>query len=117
MATITNGQEGEQGVLQSRWIGPEPEETLLKSGLRALGDAVGLEGLLDFPRRPNGTPVLTRQGFFERLLSGEASFHNCAAADASAAEADVKRLGLHQLLAIRCRNVDFTPSGAGQVAK
>lgn len=103
--------------LQSQWLGPEPEENLLKTGLVALSHAIGTDGLLDFPRRPNGTPMLTRQGFFERLLSGEASLQNCAAADASAAEADVKRLGLHQLLAIRCANLDFVPTGAGQATK
>eukprot|EP00439_Symbiodinium_sp_Y106_P075814 s2417_g15.t1 len=94
----------EKGVLRSDWIGPEPEEGLLRAGLLQLAEAIGTERLLEFPRRANGTPLLTRQGFFERLLKGEDGFTSlldCAAADASAAEADVKRLGLHQLLAIR----------------
>ncbi|CAE7852190.1 unnamed protein product [Symbiodinium sp. KB8] len=89
------------GVLRSDWIGPEPEEGLLRAGLLSLAEAIGTERLLEFPRRANGTPLLTRQGFFERLLKGETSLLDCAAADASAAEADVKSLGLHQLLAIR----------------
>eukprot|EP00913_Durusdinium_trenchii_P003524 g3260.t1 len=76
-------------------------EALLRAGLLGLSEAIGTGRLLEFPRRANGTPLLTRQGFFERLLKGETSFLNCAAADASAAEADVKRLALHQLLAIR----------------
>ncbi|CAE7396084.1 TBC1D13 [Symbiodinium sp. CCMP2592] len=104
----------EKGVLRSDWIGPEPEEGLLRAGLLQLAEAIGTERLLEFPRRANGTPLLTRQGFFERLLKGETSLLDCAAADASAAEADVKRLGLHQLLAIRCKNLDLGQSAAGR---
>eukprot|EP00434_Breviolum_minutum_P026518 symbB.v1.2.023444.t1/scaffold2132.1/size88257/5 len=79
--------EAEKGVLRSRYIGPEPEDALLRSGLLGLAAAIGSDRLLEFPRRANGTPLLTRQGFFERLLKGETSFLDCAAADASAAEA------------------------------
>ncbi|CAK9005388.1 Hypothetical protein SCF082_LOCUS8573 [Durusdinium trenchii] len=108
----TEKQELEKGVLRARWIGPEPEEALLRAGLLGLSEAIGTGRLLEFPRRANGTPLLTRQGFFERLLKGETSFLNCAAADASAAEADVKRLALHQLLAIRCQNLEWNQSAA-----
>lgn len=103
--------ELEPGVLRSQWLGPQPEEEVLKSGLQGASEKLGEEGILEFPRRPNGTPVITRQGFFERMLRGESTLQNCAAADASAAEADVKRLGLKQLLRVRCLNMDFMPSG------
>jgi hypothetical protein len=90
---------------------------VLKAGLLAIQEALGRDGLLDFPRRKNGTPMLTRQGFFERLLKGQASLQDCASADCSAAEADVKRLSLVQLLDIRCKHIDYSPEGRSQVGK
>lgn len=104
-------------VLGGRILGPEPEDEVVKAGLLSLSEVIGTDGLHDFPRRPNGTPLLTRQGFFERLLRGHAVLQDCAAADTSAAEADVKRLTLQQLIAIRCIHLDFVPVGAGQVSK
>ncbi|CAK0830904.1 unnamed protein product [Prorocentrum cordatum] len=111
MAQTEGAQDLESGVLASHWLGPESEELTLKSGLLAIRGALGDRGLLDFPRRPNGTPLVVRQGFFERLLKGEATLQNVAAADASAAEPDVKKLGLQQLLAIRCQSLDYHPTG------
>lgn len=107
------------GAIRSVFLGPKAEDLVLKSGILALAEALGDDGLLEFPRRPNGTPMITRQGFFERLLNkdAQASLQDCAAADAAAAEADVKRLNLTQCLAIRCKHLDFVPTGAGMVPK
>jgi len=105
------------GVLRTCSVGPKPEDAVLKAGLLAIGEALGKDGLLDFPRRKNGTPLLMRQGFFERLLRSEANLQDCASADCSAAETDVKKLGLKQLLAIRCAYLDYKPEGTSQVAK
>jgi len=104
----------ELGVSHSCWLGPEPEDVAIKNGLLAISEALGSEGLLDFPRRKTGTPLLMRQGFFERLLKSGALLQDCAVSDVCAAEADVKRLSLVQLLAIRCRHRDSSAAGSAR---
>jgi hypothetical protein len=85
-------------------VGPLPEDQVRQKGFfnlqRMLGGAA--EALLDFPRRPNGTPMLLRQSFFERLLSGDMELSSFPAGDVLAAQVDVRHLTLPQLLRIRC---------------
>eukprot|EP00929_Paragymnodinium_shiwhaense_P040561 TRINITY_DN21166_c0_g2_i1.p1 TRINITY_DN21166_c0_g2~~TRINITY_DN21166_c0_g2_i1.p1 ORF type:complete len:1174 (-),score=338.26 TRINITY_DN21166_c0_g2_i1:131-3652(-) len=108
-ADLAMQAEVEAEAVHSCGVGPKPEEDVLKRGLLGICNALGKDGLLKFPRRPNGSPLLMRQGFFERMLRGETTLQNCAAADAAAAEADVKGLNVKQLLAIRCAHLDYMP--------
>jgi len=101
-------------VVRSCWLGPEAEDKVLRLGLLAMREALGTEGLLEFPRRPNGAPRLMRQGFFERLLREQTTLKECAAADISAAGADIRHLALTQLLAIRCMSFDFAVRHSNQ---
>jgi len=87
---------------------------VLKAGLSAISDTLGTQGLTTFPRRPSGVPVLTRQGFFERLLTKETLLQNCSNTDVTAAEGDVKHLSLEQLLWIRCQQFETSKGAAAQ---
>jgi len=103
-------------ALPGQCLAPCMEAVVLKSGLLSLQVALGMEGLHDFPTRANGTPLLMRQGFFQRLTRGD-TLQDCAPADVSAAEGDVKHLSLKQLVAIRCNHLDYEPTGANQLSK
>lgn len=111
------GEDVKIDALSSVSLGPKPEDAMLKAGLLAISEMLGNDDLLNFPRRANGTPLLMRQGFFQRLLSGEVSIQDCSISDCQAAEADVRRLSVNQLLSIRCRHFDFEASGTSNSAK
>jgi len=87
------------------------EQRVLKSGLgelrRRLRERRTDEKLLSFPRRANGTAVMLRESFFERLLSGEVDFRSLMASDLTEAQRDIRYLTLPQLLAIRTGCLDF----------
>lgn len=92
-------------------VGPILEETVVRTGLEAVHRVIGDSGLLEFPTRPNGTPLLLRQSFFEKLFGATVPLSSFPSGDIAAAKADVKNLSLTQLLHIRCKYLD---AGAGK---
>eukprot|EP00931_Biecheleriopsis_adriatica_P095271 TRINITY_DN6890_c0_g1_i4.p1 TRINITY_DN6890_c0_g1~~TRINITY_DN6890_c0_g1_i4.p1 ORF type:complete len:728 (-),score=247.20 TRINITY_DN6890_c0_g1_i4:60-2243(-) len=98
-------------MAESFAVGPLSEELVRRAGILAVRQAVGDADLLSFPKRPNGTPLLLRQSFFERLLNGKMQLASFPAADVSGAQMDVRKLALPQLLFIRCSLLDanFAP--------
>jgi len=91
-------------------VGPVLEDHVYRAGLLGLKRALGDGDLLSFPKRPNGTAMLLRQSFFERLLSGGMDLISFPVADIIAAQTDVRNLSVPQLLCIRCSNLDFSAS-------
>lgn len=63
--------------------------------------------LLEFPTRKNGSSMLLRKTYFERLLSDQIEMQTSMAADVAAAQSDLKHLNLRQHLTIRSRTLDF----------
>mmetsp|Transcript_56256 Transcript_56256/g.89294 ORF Transcript_56256/g.89294 Transcript_56256/m.89294 type:complete len:750 (-) Transcript_56256:538-2787(-) len=95
-------------------VGPALETDLRKAGLVAMRQFLANGEILSFPRRPNGSPMLLRQGFFERLLKKEVDFASCLDSDLVAAQADIRHLSLPQLLHIRCENIESQVSARAQ---
>mmetsp|Transcript_48599 Transcript_48599/g.104128 ORF Transcript_48599/g.104128 Transcript_48599/m.104128 type:complete len:726 (-) Transcript_48599:72-2249(-) len=91
-------------------VGPVLEDVVQRAGLVALQHIIGDADLLRYPRRPNGSPMLLRQSFFERLLRGEVQLVSLPAADILAAQPDIRYLGLSQLLRLRCDCIDRSAS-------
>lgn len=54
-----------------------------------------------------------RQRLFKELLAGTMRLQSVPPTDISAAQSDIKRLSLRQLLRIRVFHLEFTPSGCG----
>lgn len=82
------------------------ENRVLKAGLLEFEHRLGQpddEQLLRFPRWPNGAPMMLSEAFFLRLLSGAVEFRSCMGADVAAAQRDLRRLALPQLIATRNR--------------
>lgn len=94
-------------------VGPILEDGVFKAGLDGLRMQLGVDNLLDFPKRPNGTAVLMRQSFFEKIFTGKMEFLDFPTIDISAAQVDVKNLNLEQLLHIRCENREFHLTSPG----
>lgn len=94
-------------------VGPILEDGVFKAGLDGLRMQLGVDNLLDFPKRPNGTAVLMRQSFFEKIFTGKMEFLDFPTIDISAAQVDVKNLNLEQLLHIRCENREFHLASPG----
>jgi len=86
---------------------------LLKVGLRHL-DATWPDGdLLDLAGgRLAAGKGLRQESLLKGLLSGDLNLKSVAASDITAAQYDLQRLSLRQLLKIRVHHLDFTPSGA-----
>lgn len=97
-------------------LGPVPEESVAASGLKSLRRRLGDASLLEFPKRENGTALLLRQNFFEKLFSGAIELKDCPPTDTAAARADLKHLTLQQLLKIRVDNLEFAASQSLQSA-
>lgn len=87
-------------------VGPLLEADVRRCGLLALQAFLGDTEILSFARRADGTALLLRQGFFERLLKGEVGLSSCPAADVLAAQSDIRHLSLVQVLKIHCDNFD-----------
>eukprot|EP00929_Paragymnodinium_shiwhaense_P069168 TRINITY_DN34893_c0_g1_i1.p1 TRINITY_DN34893_c0_g1~~TRINITY_DN34893_c0_g1_i1.p1 ORF type:complete len:606 (+),score=131.00 TRINITY_DN34893_c0_g1_i1:120-1937(+) len=93
------------------------EQRCLKEGLtrfqealvvpRLEGSAEAKESLLALPRRSNGTPVMMRHTWFNRLLRSEIELQGTMANDVAIAQPDLQHLTLEQLLLIRSRTLDF----------
>jgi len=101
--------------MEKQVVGPVLDETILNTGLQALQRALGSGELLQFPTRPSGAPLLLRQRFFERLFGEpDADLSDCSSGDLTAAQGDVSKLGLTQLLHLRCGHLEAPRSGAAQ---
>lgn len=97
-------------------VGPQSEERYFKDGLRSLRCILGDSDLLTFPTRPNGTPMLLKQSFFERLLKGKMALSSFHMQDVSAAQVDVRKLNLTQLLFISCSQLDVSTGSSPSFA-
>jgi len=89
------------------------EHQVLKAGLRQLEDQWPADGLQDFPRSKDGGSALFRERLLGDLLVGKIRLQSVPTSDVSAAQRDVHRLSLRQLLRLRVLHLDFTPSGCG----
>mmetsp|Transcript_71084 Transcript_71084/g.197460 ORF Transcript_71084/g.197460 Transcript_71084/m.197460 type:complete len:577 (-) Transcript_71084:88-1818(-) len=85
------------------------EDKVVKDGLRRLDTKWDLAGILDFPKRPNGTPLLFREAVFTCLLKGEVDLKSLPMGDVSASQGDIKRLTLRQLLKLRALHLNYEP--------
>lgn len=86
------------------------EHQALKVGLRSLDEAWAGSGLADFPI---GKDALVKESLLRSLLFGEVHLKSLPGSDLVAAQGDLQRLSLGQLLRLRVLLLDFTPSGAG----
>merc|ERR1719282_1991484 len=98
-------------------VGPILENEIYKNGFKAMQSMLGMADLFDFPKRTNGTSMLLKQSFFERLFGGEMVLIDFPGADVIGAQTDVKQLSLPQLLRIRCDNLDFAATTPGARAQ
>jgi len=82
---------------------------VLKAGLRLIDERWGLlgKGLGDL------ADGMLRSSLFRDLLSGKIRLQSVTGNDVSAAQHDIKKLTLVQLLRLRTLHLDFTPSGCG----
>merc|ERR1711972_705738 len=83
------------------------EHQVLKAGLRRLDQNWPVDGLLELPSG------IFRQKILRDLLSGMIRLQSVPNNDVSAAQRDIQKLSLRQLLRLRVLHIDFTPSGAG----
>ncbi|CAJ1378918.1 unnamed protein product [Effrenium voratum] len=96
-----------KGSPRDHWRLEHPEQRVLESGLTALKQLQPAEGL-----QRSGSMVL-RASFFERLLGGHVELKACPANDVAAAQGDLKKLGLRQLLALRILTKGFPTTRVG----
>lgn len=86
---------------------------ILKMGLRQLDYSWPVDDLLTFPRGKDGSSVLFRERLFREMLEGTLRLQSITQNDIAAAQRDMDRLCLRQLLRLRVLHLDFTPSGCG----
>mmetsp|Transcript_103339 Transcript_103339/g.308718 ORF Transcript_103339/g.308718 Transcript_103339/m.308718 type:complete len:381 (-) Transcript_103339:84-1226(-) len=89
------------------------EYQVLKAGLRHLDGTWPTGELLAFPRGKDGNSALFRERLLGQLLSAELRLQSITNNDVAAAQRDLDRLSLRQLLRLRVLHLDFTPSGCG----
>eukprot|EP00747_Dinoflagellata_sp_TGD_P009697 gnl/TRDRNA2_/TRDRNA2_119211_c1_seq1.p1 gnl/TRDRNA2_/TRDRNA2_119211_c1~~gnl/TRDRNA2_/TRDRNA2_119211_c1_seq1.p1 ORF type:complete len:538 (-),score=94.58 gnl/TRDRNA2_/TRDRNA2_119211_c1_seq1:38-1417(-) len=89
------------------------DHQVLKAGLRHIDAAWPTNDLYDFPRSKDGGSVLLRERLLRDLLHGDIQLQSVPNSDVAAAQRDVQRLSLRQLLRLRVLHLDFTPSGCG----
>eukprot|EP00927_Polykrikos_kofoidii_P080070 TRINITY_DN76936_c0_g1_i1.p1 TRINITY_DN76936_c0_g1~~TRINITY_DN76936_c0_g1_i1.p1 ORF type:complete len:747 (-),score=129.87 TRINITY_DN76936_c0_g1_i1:189-2306(-) len=92
------------------------EHMVLKVGLRLLDERWATETqatISNFPRTAAGSSALLRESLMRDLLIGKIRLQSVTINDVSAAQNDVKKLSLHQLLRLRVLHLDYTPSGCG----
>jgi len=90
------------------------EHQVLKAGLRQLDNRWTTEGLQDLPKAKDGSASgFLRGKLLVDMLTGRISLQSVPRHDVSAAQSDVQRLSLRQLLRLRVLHLDFTPSGCG----
>jgi len=86
------------------------EHQVLKAGLRLLDKEWPTDNLLDFPRGKDG---VLREKLLGDLLGGKIRLQSVLNNEVAAAQKDVQKLTLRQLLRLRVLHIDFTPSGCG----
>jgi len=102
-----------KGTPRDHWRLEHVEQRVLESGLLALQTQLSA--------RPPKTPVarqgsaVLRASFFERLLEGHVELKACPANDVAAAQGDLKKLSLSQLLALRILTKDFPTTSVGSL--
>lgn len=89
------------------------EHQVLKLGLRLVDKEWDDTSILELPRDKDGKMSLFRPGLFTRLLDGSQKLKSVPGNDLSAAQPDLRKLSLRQLLRIRVSHLDFVPSGCG----
>lgn len=86
------------------------EQRMLQIGLVCLSSeasAASSKPLWELPRRGNGSHLVLRPAFFERLLNGSVEFKSCHESDVCGSQTDLKHLDCAQLLFLRAQTVDF----------
>jgi len=102
-----------KGTARDHWRLEHVEQRVFESGLLALQTQL--------TRSPPKTPVarqgsaVLRASFFERLLEGHVELKACPANDVAAAQGDLKKLSLSQLLALRILTKDFPTTSVGSL--
>mmetsp|Transcript_117289 Transcript_117289/g.373635 ORF Transcript_117289/g.373635 Transcript_117289/m.373635 type:complete len:641 (+) Transcript_117289:88-2010(+) len=88
---------------------------VLKAGLRRLDENWPALALLEFPQAGlmDVGRGLMRESLFREMLSGSLRLQSVPVNDVAAAQRDLERLSLRQLLRLRVHHLDFTPSGCG----
>lgn len=117
-----------ENISDSSWrIHGMYEHQLLKAGLQHLDAAWPQVEILQFgsngegfqwrfgrsEKASDGSSALLRKRLFKDLLSGQIHLRSVPASDLAAAQGDVRRLSLAQLLRLRVLHIDFVPSGSG----
>lgn len=88
---------------------------VLKAGLRHLDETWPVLDLFEFPRGGllDAGRGLKMENLLRQLLTGSLQLKSVPASDVAAAQYDLRRLSLRQLLKIRVQHLEFTPSGRG----
>eukprot|EP00913_Durusdinium_trenchii_P033149 g31033.t1 len=89
-------------------------QKVLESGLLALQAQLATSPKRATAVARQGSAVL-RASFFERLLEGHVELKACPANDVAAAQGDLKKLSLSQLLALRILTKDFPTTSVGSL--
>lgn len=67
----------------------------------------GVARMMEMPKRADGSSLVMKVNFFQRLLTDRLEVKGCMECDISAAHMDLRHLTLEQLLSIRAKNLDF----------
>lgn len=102
-----------KGNPRDHWRLEHVEQKVLESGLVALQSQLTASPSKS-PAARQGSAVL-RASFFERLLEGHVELKACPANDVAAAQGDLKKLNLSQLLALRILTKDFPTTSVGSL--
>lgn len=85
----------------------------MKIGLRILDEQWSTDNLYDFQRGKDGCRVLFREKLLSDLLAGTIGLQAVVSNDVAAAQSDLNKLSVRQLLRLRIRHLEFVPSGCG----
>ncbi|CAK9067809.1 unnamed protein product [Durusdinium trenchii] len=99
---------------RDHWRLERVEQKVLESGLLALQAQLATSPKRATAVARQGSAVL-RASFFERLLEGHVELKACPANDVAAAQGDLKKLSLSQLLALRILTKDFPTTSVGSL--
>lgn len=84
------------------------DEQALKAGLLRLDEELDEERLLTFPQKENGRGLLLSEKMIKDLLSKTRDFQSVSRGDLAAAQQDLKRLTLRQLVRLRKLTADLS---------
>eukprot|EP00928_Gymnodinium_smaydae_P096744 TRINITY_DN8606_c1_g1_i1.p1 TRINITY_DN8606_c1_g1~~TRINITY_DN8606_c1_g1_i1.p1 ORF type:complete len:407 (+),score=71.79 TRINITY_DN8606_c1_g1_i1:83-1303(+) len=88
-------------------------EKMLKRGIRRLDRRVDPDAINDLPRNASGKSLLLRHSLIKDMLTGTRTLSSVPPSDAAAAQKDLARLSLQQLVRLRVLNLDFASGGNG----